>query len=171
MNKAIFFCILFFVVWGNPVYSQPTSEMIDVYQGSSIIFKNLYNLDLNSLYIYKWSLLKSEPDNCLYILKKYNKNVDKKKLLNIFFVRKSEFNDKYKIITLVYEDKVMMIKIKKNKLGLNITINNMYFKEGIYNIDFKKIYDRYKKENIDIEIFPTDEDLDLSEDRIMSISQ
>lgn len=107
-------------------------------------------------------MFESQPENKIYILKQCDPSINKEYILNTFFYKKSEINNEEKIITLVYENKIMILKINKNKANLRIIINDIYFKEGIYNIDLNKIYDKYGEENINIERFPTEEDIDQS---------
>lgn len=131
--------ILLLTVFFNKLYGQPTSEIIDVNEGSNIELIEIYKKN-KKLYLYNWNKTTSN-NNRIYNLKKISKTDTI--LLDMLFFKRSEMDSTYKKHVLIYKKDTMTLKVKKNFAGLKIKIKTLNFKKGTYFIDLKDFFNKY----------------------------
>ncbi len=142
---------IFFILIHHLAHAQPTYEMTDVTNGSSI---RLIKICKNNkeLYLKNWNKPNSNTDR-MYHLKKLLKTDTI--ALDMFFVKYSEMDSTTIKHALIYKKDTMSFNIKKNLAHLRVEIKKVNFKKGVHFMDLKKLYQKHKTHEITLEEFPT----------------
>ncbi len=152
-RKAIRASLLLFIP--IQLLAQPTSEMIDILEGSNIKFKEIFYGE-RKIFITSWDI-PTKHQTYTYGLSRDTSEVGG--LLNMLVVKRSEMDSAFTKRVFIYDNDSMVVNIKKNRSFLKVVFNKLMFTEGVFFIDLEKIYrNNGSKRRVELELFPIEDD-------------